>query len=223
MNSERIESVKKAMEKEKLDVLICRLPENVLFLSGFQPIMGWTYIYFPLEGEPLCIVPNCFADNIRESVWGFDYRTFSFSVLDSEPHYAYIRKFLKDCSKGKKIVSVGFENSFDVVAPPWNAAESAIPSEINRVMISSVFGDEKLVDISEFINEIRKRKNSYEIEKLRIAGEISAFGLDAFRNSVREGMSGVEIVCEVEKAIMLKGTDYKGARQGQGICSGLYR
>src|SRR3989339_607100 len=130
MNSERIESVKKAMEREKLDLLICRLPENVLFLTGYQPIMGWTYLYFPLEGEPSCIVPQCFAENIRESAWGNNFKTFQFATLGSEPPYAYIRKFLKDYSKGKKINKIGFENNFDIIAPPWNTAEIVLESDL---------------------------------------------------------------------------------------------
>jgi Xaa-Pro aminopeptidase len=50
-----------------------------------------------------------------------------------------------------------------------------------------------------------------EIEKLRIAGEISRIGLEAFQNAVEPGLTGVELVALVEHAVMAKGTGHKGA------------
>lgn len=58
MNPKRIQPVKSVLEEENLDALVCRLPENVLFLSGYLPLLGWSFLVFPLEERPVCIVPH---------------------------------------------------------------------------------------------------------------------------------------------------------------------
>lgn len=54
------------MADEKVDVLVCRLPENVVLLSGHWPLNGWSFLVFPLEGRPVCIVPHCDENEAAE-------------------------------------------------------------------------------------------------------------------------------------------------------------
>ncbi|HDD34167.1 MAG TPA: aminopeptidase P family protein, partial [Thermofilaceae archaeon] len=55
--SGRISRVREAMERAGLDVLVARNPENVLYLSGYWPVNGWSLAVIPRDGEPLLIVP----------------------------------------------------------------------------------------------------------------------------------------------------------------------
>ena len=59
MDRERLSRARAALADARLDALVCRLPENVLLLSGHWPLIGWSLLWFPLEGRPLCIVPHC--------------------------------------------------------------------------------------------------------------------------------------------------------------------
>ncbi len=56
-NQERLDRMRQAMEAESLDALVLRLPENVLLLSGFWPMIGATVLVFPLDGAPVCVIP----------------------------------------------------------------------------------------------------------------------------------------------------------------------
>jgi len=201
------------MEKENLDALVCRLPENVVFLSGYWPLNGWSFLAFPREGKPVCIVPHCEEKEAREELWDADCVSFLFGVLAAGNPYREIKNALIDISAGKNWTHIGYEGDFESVAPPWNAAEPAIPAETTRNLFKEVFGRESLVDATGFLISQRSCKTSYEIEKLRIVNEISAFGLKTFFELVAPGISGVEIVAEVEQAVMKQGTGYKGAKR----------
>lgn len=213
MDNERLTNVKSVMHVRTLDALVCRLPENVLLLSGCWPMNGWSFLLFPAEGEPTIIVPHCEEAETAADLWQGRTVTFKFGVLGSPNPYEAVAEALKQAAAGKGWTRVGYEGSFESVAPPWNAAEPAIPASVTHSMLQSVFGAEALVDATDMLRQQRARKTSMEIDKLRIACEIAAFGLEEFFNLADVGVSGLEIVTAVERAVMLRGSGYKGAKR----------
>jgi Xaa-Pro dipeptidase len=83
-------------------------------------------------------------------------------------------------------------------------------------MYREAFAGRELIDASALIQAERQVKNAWEIEQLRIAGEISAIGLEVFERSVAPGISGIELVAIVEREIMIKSAGYKGAQRVRG-------
>ena len=70
VNQERLDRMRRAMQEEGIDVLVLRLPENVLLLSGFWP-HDWRhgFSFFPWKGPPHTIAPHCYEAETRCSVW----------------------------------------------------------------------------------------------------------------------------------------------------------
>ena len=56
----RLDRMRRAMERERLDALVLRLPENVLLLSGWWPMIGASTLLFPREGDATLLVPQCY-------------------------------------------------------------------------------------------------------------------------------------------------------------------
>ena len=210
---ERLRRVRQVMEREQLDALVCRLPEHVLFLSGHWPLVGWSWLWFPREGKPVCIVPHCDAREAEQELWEAKCEAFRFGVLSAGNPYEEIARRLQSAMRGRRPRRIGYEGDFEAVAPPWNAAEPAIPAAATRRLLREVFGAKALVDATPLLNELRARKTPHEQRRMRIASEIAAFGLEAFRRKVDVGVSGVELVAHVERAVLLKGTGYRGARR----------
>ena len=211
MNSQRIESLKKAMAQANLDALICRLPENVLFLSGYWPMFGVTFIVLPLEGETVCIFPQCYEKEVANDLWKAERVKYPFGFLDSGDLYEHIARALKKIGHGRKWKRVGYEGGFESVAPPFNAAEPSVPAANTRNLLDTVIGGDLLVDATEFLNLQRSCKTSYEVEKLRKANEIAALGLKIFCEKANVSKSGLELAADVEHAVMTQGTGYKNA------------
>ena len=101
------------MEKDNLDVLVCRLPENVVFLNGYWPLSGLSFLVFPLEGKPVCIVPHSEEKEARDELWDANCTPFLFAVLDAGNPYEEISKALKIASDGKHWKRIGYEGNFE--------------------------------------------------------------------------------------------------------------
>lgn len=213
INEQRIKSVKNEMEKSGLDAVVCRLPENVLLLSGYWPLCGMSYVVFPREGEPVCVVPHTEESEAVADLDGVQCLSYRFGVVDAGDPVAAIKNHLQSIDKNKKWKKIGYEGTFEAVAPPWNAAEPAVPSGAFIALLESVFGKENLVDASALLDAQKSVKTDHDIEKIKITNEIANIGLQKFLDSVEAGISGVELVSEVEYAIMREGTGYKGTKR----------
>ncbi|MBZ5586027.1 MAG: aminopeptidase P family N-terminal domain-containing protein [Acidobacteriia bacterium] len=55
---ERIERLQAAMKEAGLDALACTLPENVLLLTGYFPVVGTSVAIATREGEILLFAPE---------------------------------------------------------------------------------------------------------------------------------------------------------------------
>ena len=197
-----------AMEVQKLDVLILRLPENVLLLSGHWPMIGAAYLIFPLDGKATCILPACYQQEATASLEDCDAKFLPYGGASDPPYISAVKLLLEetvDCGWKR----VGYEGNFEFVAPSWNAAEGMVPAADTLALLRETFVGKELVDVTRLLTTERMRKTSYEIERLEIASEISSFGLAAFQNAVEVGVSGVQLAAMVEQACMVEGTGYK--------------
>jgi Xaa-Pro dipeptidase len=207
---ERLDRMRQAMEAARIDALAVRLPENVLLLSGYWPMIGASVLVFPREGTAVCAVPDCYENESRPSLWEAEPVYFRYGVLGSPDPGSALRDILGRTAKGRGWKRVGYEADFEVVAPPWNSGEAQVPAAATREIYRAAFEGSELVDVSALLQAERRRKTAYEIGKVRIASEISCIGLEVFERLVEVGMSGVELAAEVEREIMARGTGCQG-------------
>ena len=215
-NSERLDRMRRAMEAARLDALVLRLPENVLLLSGFWPMIGATTLVFCADGGSTAIVPDQFQAESAAALWEADTVYYRFGLLDAPDPVESVRSALAQLFARGKWKRIGYEASFGTLAPSWQSGEILAPTERTRDFYSSVFDSAELVDASTLLQVERRTKTTREADKLRIASEISCLGLEAFRNAVEPGISGVELVALVEREIMAKGSGYKNAARVRG-------
>ena len=213
MDADRLQRIRTEMAANDLDALVCRLPEHVVLFSGHWPLIGWSFLVLPQTGRPTLICPDCDGHEADREAWEADVQPFRFGVLDADNPHAAIASRLKDASNGKGWRHIGFEGRFETVAPPWNAAEPAVPAGATADMLEAVFGRDRLVDVSDLLNAQRACKTAGEADKLRLANTIASFGLGVFRERVNVGTSGIELVAAVESEILLRGTGQDGAKR----------
>jgi Xaa-Pro dipeptidase len=209
-NEERLTRMRRAMADECLDALVLRLPENVLLLSGFWPMIGATFLVFPVDGEPHCIIPACYEAEASGSLWKMTASYYRYGVLGANPDAAVL-EFLSSIARSNRWARIGFEGSFEVAAPPWNTAEVLVPASQTHRLLDTIFHDSELVDATALLQSERRIKTPYEIDKLRFASEISSIGLKSFEDLVAPGITGVELAAAVERDIMVHGTLKRGA------------
>lgn len=213
MNTDRIDRMRKALEAARLDALVLRLPENVLLLSGFWPMIGASTLVFPREGKASILIPACWENEAKPSIWEADPHFFEFGVLSAPDPASTLHNFLSSSARGRNWKRIGYEASFQAVAPSWQSGEALVPTEGTKAVYEAAFPGAELVDASALLQKERRTKTPYEAAKLRTASEISCIGLELFQGMVQPGITGSELVAAVEAEIMRKGIGYKGAQR----------
>lgn len=225
VDKERLRRISAAMAGAGMDALICRLPENVVFLTGWWPLTGTSWVVFAADGKARIILPACEARE-AEAFGVKDYWAYEWAHLAAEAPEVQIEEALKIICKSMAVDQgrIGVEQSYEAVAPALNVAEPAVPNANTFRLVGSALPKATLTDCTDLVNTLRVRKTPAEVEKLRRANEIASFGLAAFRDNVGPGITEIELASLVNSAVMVHGSAYKGVRSARGfaqVSSGL--
>jgi len=215
-DAERTRRVREALASLRLDALICRLSENVVLLSGYYPIIGQSFVVFPLEGDPTIIVPA--QESYLAEAGGIgDIRTFECFRLGTPPVVESQARLLKRVCAEKRLVgkAVGYEDCFETIAPEQNSAEPAVIAPPTITMLQEAVGS-ALRPATELLFQLRAIKTPAEVSRLRRANEVACLGLEAFRVAVQPGRTEAEVAAAVEQTILARGVGYQGARSARG-------
>ncbi len=217
MDELRVKRMKEKMLAGNIDILFLRLPENIMYLTGYWPVIGASALYFPLEGDPVLFAPEDETPFVEEG-WEKNvryYKYFNVAAL-SNPNRDISDLYRKEGlhTAGK---TVGYEGSFECVACNHVRAETRVATVSTYKMLEQIMPDAKLVDATSTIIAARAIKTPTEIEKLRLACEVTAFGYRNAKAMIKPGVKETEIGMAVENAIHIQGIGYKGIKRSQGF------
>jgi Xaa-Pro dipeptidase len=213
----RERGLRAALAAAGLDALVCRLPENVLLLTGYWPMNGMSFACLPAVGEAVLIVPAGERAWAAAGRWA-DVRTFaSGGVADGDPLAAVAGHLAAALGlpRASGPVRVGYEGSFETVAPPFVSGEGVALARPTLAMHGTLAGVE-LVDASELLEEQRAIKTADDVAGVRRAVAVADMGCAAFRAALRPGVRECDVVAAVEAAITTQGTGYQGASRARG-------
>jgi len=201
-DKEKYDRVKKILKDAKLDAILVRLPENVLYFSNWWPITGWGAALVFADADPIMITPN------SESL--FAKRRIIKDMREYEPNGAQslIDQLQKlDCAK--KGLKIGMELSYDAVATTHLGYELALPTPPFFELMKKSFPSWQISDAVPAIRELRSVKSQLDFENLALVNELNYFGLQAAAEAVKEEHTEMELACICEKAINEKILDYQ--------------
>lgn len=206
-------AVRRALDDARLDALVCRLAENVVLLSGYYPQIGQSFCVFPAAGDPVLVMPR-FEQEFADRGFVEDRRVYDTWQSRYPAPAESIRGLLRQIvdEKGLRGKAVGYEGSFETIAPNQLSAEPTGGGPASLELIREAVGGERLVDATSLIYQLRARKTATELERLRIANEVAAIGLRAFKEHALAGVTEAAVSAAVESAIRREGCGYRGAR-----------
>lgn len=214
MDKERTDRIKKTLRAAKLDALILRLPENIVMACGVWPMNGFSYAVVTAKKGPVALIaPSC-EDEEMGGCWAKDVRFFVWPRLNMPDPMAAIRDHLRDIARqyGFSHGRVGYEGSFEFVAPSHNAGECMVACESSVAWIKSVLPRAKWFDATSLLHELRATKTAKEIAKLRVAHKVAAFGHMKFYRSVRPGMTEAQLASLVYTECLTRGVALPGVK-----------
>lgn len=208
----RLDRLQALMKEQGVDLLVCRLPENVVYLTDYWPHHGVSVALIFQNGLPQLLAPEVEAE-WAEQGWA-DVYPFGWSLLKDADLYVTYRDLLSGIVSKLAIGSavVGIEENSEVVGPTYRSAEPIVPAAPWHALLAEVFDKAKLVDSSSLLGEARAIKTAYEVDKLQIAAEIAEAGINHALSQLERGMTEVQIGALVEFHARGEGPGRRGAR-----------
>jgi Xaa-Pro aminopeptidase len=220
MDTERLNRLQTVLAKAGIDVLLCRLPENVLYATGYWPVIGASLAVVPANGDATLIMPYSELD-YSDAGWVKDRRTFRFINMQAVANpTAQTQTLLRElwAEKGYGKATVGYEGSFELVGGNNVAAEARVVSEQTIQALKEALPGARFVDATPAIKKSRIVKSQEEIEQIRITNEVASMGYEAARELVAAGVREAEIAGAVEGRIYGRGVGYKNVTRARGYC-----
>jgi Xaa-Pro aminopeptidase len=209
---ERVRRLQELMAEEDLDALVCRLPENVVYICEYWPHHGISVAVLPRNGGATLFIPEVEAD------WGnpdwAEIVPFGWALLKDPDLYSSYKNLLGDIRDRLGLGSgkIGIEKGLEVVGTTYRHAEPIIPAAPWWEMLEEVFPKAELVDSTDLMQTAKLIKTGYDLERLRVANQLAEVGTAKFLEELQPGMSEVEISALIEGTIREVGAGYKGAR-----------
>jgi Xaa-Pro aminopeptidase len=193
------EKLQKKMEEQKIDALLLTTSENISYSTGYISGMygmwkfGTDIAVVPADGK-VSLISSQFAqdgatlqtkgdvDVIGYPVWIFieDYYDPNEKEKSVQPDVNYVFKLACDAIKSKKgNAVVGVERS----SMPYD----------KYLYLSEVFGADRLVDISQFMIEVRTIKFPWEIDVLRYSAQVAQKMMNITMQYTEPGMTEADL------------------------------
>jgi Xaa-Pro dipeptidase len=216
MDQDRVDRIREAMRGAKLDALVLRLPENIVMSFGVWPMSGFTFAVFTAEVGPAALVaPSC-EDEETVGCWADDVRLFAWPQLNpSIPNpLDAVRDAIAAIVRRHKLqrARIGYEGSFECIAPAHNAAEPIVPCESANAWLKSLVPAARWSDATALLHQLRAVKTRAEIARLRVTHRVAGFGIERFHELVAPGRSEAELAAAVYEACLTQGSRLRQAR-----------
>tara|TARA_Y100000741_G_scaffold362443_1_gene348235 strand:- start:415 stop:1569 length:1155 start_codon:yes stop_codon:yes gene_type:complete len=208
---ERIIKAQKLMEKNNLEMLLITSPQNFRYFTGLDsyfwesPTRPW-FLLITLKSNPIAVVPTIGKTAI-EKTWIKDIRTWQSPNPDDEGVSSLQNVIL---SVNSKKCSIGCEMG----------KESYLRMPISDFdKLKNILPDNRFIDASEIIWELRIQKSKNEISKIKKIISITSKAFDDLPNIITMGQSEIEIASIMKKKLIELGADqilYMSCASGYG-------
>src|SRR3972149_4133239 len=154
---DRLDRVRREMVAARLDALICRLPENVVYLTDYWPHHAFSVAVFTKDGKSILFVPEVEVD-FADPAWA-RISTFGWGLLKDGDLYANSRRLLSLVKQelGLRAARIGTEQGFEVVGPSYRSAEPVVPAQPWKVMLDEAFVGGELVGAAACLRAVGAR------------------------------------------------------------------
>jgi Xaa-Pro aminopeptidase len=197
--------VRALMAEAKLDALVVRAPDNVLYLTNFWGMKGYDACLFPREGEPVLITIEASEEDAERTAWPQDVRLIR-GYDREDPRPPFSRTLDAAAAAARDYERVGIELSLGTQASDRMVGE---PTTFTAAWFDAF---PEAVDATPLLVHARSRKTEQEIERLRLANAIAAAAMEHVRDRLRPGMTEAEAAALWQGFVHGEGTGWDGGK-----------
>jgi len=207
----KLTKVRQMMKQQDLSALVVRAPDNILYLTNYWCMKGYDAVVFPREGDPTLLVIEPQMVDAERNSWTRDIRPFA-GYDERDPRPPNMRAWdmalavLKERGLTEK---VGIELTNHSQAADRMVGEPTVYTQTYFDLFRKVC--KEVVDAMPLLIEARAIKTAQEIERMRLANELAALGLEYVRDHMkpREHKES-DVAAMIEGHIHAIGIGYKG-------------
>jgi len=206
----KLQRVHSLMKEQDLSALVCRAPDNILYLTNYWCMKGYDAVIFPQEGDPvLCVIEPQRADAERTS-WTSTIRLFAgYDENDPRPpNFRCVELCVDVLRKNGWTDKVGLELTQGTQAADRMVGEPTVFSQTYFDTFRAKMG--QVADATPLLVEARSIKTEQEIERMRLANDLAADAMDYTRERMKPGMKESEVAALFEAYVHGTGVGYRG-------------
>ena len=210
IDHEKLARVRQRMVEQDLTALVVRAPDNILYLTDYWCMKGYDIVIFPRDGEAALLVIEPQLQEAQRTAWTNDVRAFRF-YHPSDPRPPTMRSvdLAKEVLRKRGWTDhVGLELSQGSQICDRMVGEPTVYTQGYFDAFREVA--KQLVDCTGLLAEARMIKTPQEIERMRLANELGALGMQYARQNIRPGMKESEVGAMIEGHIHAVGVGYQG-------------
>lgn len=202
---------------EDFHAIICRLPQNVVMLTGYQPILGNSFCIVSLntgkDVEFRLLVPEDEKDLVPPGV-AVEVKTFTEETMEymgntiqaaREP----LAELLRSAGINENAV-IGYEGVYSPIATAYT--QVGVPGPATLQMFHQLFLGGYLRDVTPMLDELAAIKMEEEIEAIKRSEQIAYMGFLAARAAIAVGHTEAEVAAQTYAALLQAGYAAPGAR-----------
>jgi len=210
IDNPKLDRVRSLMKAQDLSALVCRAPDNILYLTNYWCMKGYDAVVFPQQGDPTLIALEPQQADAERNSWTRDIRYFK-GYDDRDPRPPQFRAWDQAFEVLKQR---GLADKVGVELNMGTQSADRMVGEPTTFMLTYFDGFRKfcreVVDATPLLNEARSIKTAQEIERMRLANELAALAMDHVRANIRPGMKESEVGAMYEGFVHSLGVGYKG-------------
>ncbi len=218
MNTERAKRLAEMFIKrgEDFHAIICQLPQNLVMLTGYQPILGNSFCVVSLnankEVEFRFAVPKDEEDRIPPGI-AMEVKTYAEETMDYIGNTANsvqvpLGELLRSLNLHSEAM-IGYEAPDEPIATAYT--QVGIPGTSVMNMLHTLFLGDYLRDATPMLKELAAIKTDEELGYIRRSEEVGYQGFKAARDAIRVGATEADVAAATYAALLTAGYASPGA------------
>ncbi len=220
MEKTRAEQMKEMFARKGLHALVCRTPQHLVMLTGYQPILGNSFCIVSLdksqEVEVRLAVPVDEQDLVPAGA-AIAVETFAEETMDAigttiDAVRQPLGKLLHEAGLGEGAV-VGIEGGRTPISPAYTQVGVTGP-ETHELLHLLLPGGE-LHDTTSLLDELAAIKTEEDLAAIRRCEAVACQGFAAARETIHAGATEAEVAAAASAALICSGYAAPGAHHVQ--------
>lgn len=203
---------------EDFHALICRLPQNVVMLTGYQPILGNTFCLVTVntatkEVEFRLALPADEKDFVPPGT-AVEVKTYAEeTLLYIDNTIEAVREPLAELIRSAGInenAVIGHEGIYSPIASAYT--QVGVPGPATLELLHQLFLGGYLRDVSTMLDELAAIKTEDEIAAIRRCEQVGYEGFKAARDAIHAGATEADVAAATYAAMLRAGYATPGAK-----------